>query len=128
MPRSQYIYFIRYREPGHPGDGKVLAGFTVKKEAIEWAGLCPFARCRIELSRMRDGLAYNKVEQVIPWERDDDFRPEYLQEPPKPARDSTIPKTGTKAQTIRDRAMVTMASDMVSSAMVCHGKGPRSGV
>ena len=36
MARSDYIYLIRYKDPGTPSDRQVLGGFTVKHEAHTW--------------------------------------------------------------------------------------------
>ncbi len=67
MARSQYIYLIRYLSPECPAHLALLAAFTVKHEAIEWAFLCPHKLRRLQLSRMRDGMTYNKEIEVIPW-------------------------------------------------------------
>lgn len=81
MARSQYIYLIKYNYPGRPSHGKILAGFTVKYEAHEWVKLSGYSVNRLQLSRMRDGIAYLKDIIDIPW--DHDFRQEFLQEPPE---------------------------------------------
>jgi hypothetical protein len=68
MARSQYIYLIRYKEHGAPCDRQVLAGFTVKHEAHTWTQRCGHPIERLQLTRMRDGLCYDKDEEDIPWE------------------------------------------------------------
>lgn len=67
MARSAYIYLIRYKEHGAPCDRQVLAGFTVKREAHTWAKTCGHLIGRLQLTRMHDGINYDKTEQDIPW-------------------------------------------------------------
>jgi len=63
-----YIYLVTYKEPGRPAHGKVLAGFTVKYEANQWAELAPHPLEKMQLTRMRDGLTYHKAQEDIPWD------------------------------------------------------------
>jgi hypothetical protein len=66
--RSTYIYLIRYKDPGTPSDRRVLGGFTVKREAHTWTKTCGHPIDRLQLTRMRDGIRYDKDEQDIPWD------------------------------------------------------------
>lgn len=68
MARSDYIYLIRYKDPGTPSDRQVLSGFTVKREAHAWTQCCGHPLTRLQLTRMRDGIGYDKEEHDIPWD------------------------------------------------------------
>ena len=64
MPRSHYIYLVRYK-----GCNAVLAAFTVKHEAVEWAlreSRHPLGH--LQLSSIKDGVWADKTEKPIPWE------------------------------------------------------------
>lgn len=91
MARASQIYLLRYSLPGSPSDRELLAGFTVKYEAKQWAKLCPHPLTHLRLSRMRDGLTYHKAEEVIPW-TDDELREAAEDRSPKLGR-ATLPET-----------------------------------
>jgi len=64
MPRSHYIYLVRYN-----ACGTVLGAFTVKREAHEWAlreSGHPLEH--MQLSSIKDGVWADKTEKPIPWE------------------------------------------------------------
>ena len=64
MPRSHYIYLVRYN-----ACGTVLGAFTVKREAHEWAlreSGHPLEH--MQLSSIKDGVWADKTEKLIPWE------------------------------------------------------------
>jgi hypothetical protein len=66
MPRSHYIYLVRYN-----ACGTVLGAFTVKREAEEWAlreSGHPLEH--MQLSSMKDGVWADKTEKPIPWTSD----------------------------------------------------------
>ncbi len=86
MARSHYIYLIRWDEPGHPSHKQLLAAFTVKHEANQWAKMTPHPFERMKLKRMRDGMTYDKSETTIPWD-DDELRKTSRQKRPEPSRD-----------------------------------------
>jgi hypothetical protein len=58
MARASNIYFVRH-------NGTLVAAFTVKYEAVEWAKRHNIEE--LQLSRMRDGM-HEKVEEQIKWE------------------------------------------------------------
>lgn len=63
MARSQYIYFVRYRQCD-----TLLGAFTVKREACTWAiEYSGYPLESLKLSSMRDGIT-DKIEQDIDWE------------------------------------------------------------
>jgi hypothetical protein len=115
MARSQYIYLIRYLAPGHPAHLELLAAFTVKHEAIEWALLCPHHLPHLQLSRTRDGMTYHKAEDVIPWPAEallrssldtrklepNDYRQECQGEFPGPARGTEVSQANAKTKAFR---------------------------
>ena len=68
MARSHYIYLVRWKEPGQSANDNVMAGFTVKYEAHQWAKLCGHPLEKLRFSRMRDGLGYEKAPEDIPWD------------------------------------------------------------
>lgn len=105
MARSQYIYLIKYENPGTLSHGKILAGFTVKYEAHEWAKLAGYPINRMQLCRMRDGNVYLKDIVDIPW--DHDFKQEYFQEPPKSTGCPEVSEESSEEK-VRDRTMVRM--------------------
>ena len=64
MARSQYIYFVRYRQCN-----TLLGAFTVKREARIWAtDYSGHPLESMKLSSMRDGVM-DKIEQDIDWEQ-----------------------------------------------------------
>jgi len=66
MARATYIYLIR-RCTVQDEDHKVLAAFTVKREAVHWAVLHDLGPHNADLSRMRDGIGDDKEETIIDW-------------------------------------------------------------
>ena len=64
MPRSHYIYLVRYN-----ACGTVLGAFTVKREAVEWATReSGHPLEHLQLSSIKDGVWADKTEKPIPWE------------------------------------------------------------
>jgi hypothetical protein len=64
MPRAHYIYLIRYN-----AFSTVLAAFTVKREAQEWAlRKSGYPLEHLQLSSIKDGVWADKIEKPIPWE------------------------------------------------------------
>lgn len=99
MARSQYIYLLRYLLPGSPSDKEVLATFTVKYEAKQWAKLCQHPLTHLRLSRMRDGLTYHKAEEIIPW-TDEELQEAAADRSPK-LRRSPAPEASAAPQALR---------------------------
>lgn len=62
MARATYIYLIRAFE-----DGRLVAPFTVKHEAVEWAMRNGWGPHNADLFRVRDGVHGDKTEVEVPW-------------------------------------------------------------
>ena len=87
MPRSHYIYLVRYN-----ACGTVLGAFTVKHEAQEWAlreSGHPLEH--LQLSSIKDGVWADKSEKRIPWETS---RPDTSSGRPNPGTRSTESNSG----------------------------------
>ena len=87
MPRSHYIYLVR-----HKACSTVLAAFTVKHEAQEWAlreSGHPLEH--LQLSSIKDGVWADKTEKPIPWET---TGPDTSSEPPSRATRSMASSSG----------------------------------
>jgi hypothetical protein len=65
MARSTYIYHIR-----EPGEGLIIASFTVKYEARYWLRRSGLKRSDYNLFRMGDGLCEfgQKFETEVSWD------------------------------------------------------------
>ena len=61
MPRSHYIYLVRYN-----ACGTVLGAFTVKREAVEWATReSGHPLEHLQLSSIKDGVWADKTESTF---------------------------------------------------------------